>query len=260
MTIRFACTMCGQCCRNLRLPLSIDEAIAWLTRGGTVQIFCDAIPWPEEPPADNLQAQHKRRRSFASASAALPVRVIATIVAVFDGPCPNLGADMHCGIYDARPRVCRIYPAESNPFIELAPANKACPPEAWGNDKPLFAVQHKLVDAQLVEVIDESRAVDARDALLKERLCALLGIDTAALANEGFAIHAPPGDDLLRALQALAAHADDVTTKGHATTHWRIVSNQRATIETLNSIGALATHTSDLATAPFEYLGFLAAT
>jgi Fe-S-cluster containining protein len=259
MTIRFACTMCGQCCNNLRLPLSFDEAIAWLGRGGTVQLFCEAIPWPEEPPADNPQAQHKRRRSFAGASAALPVRVIATLVAAFDGPCPNLGADMRCAIYDERPRVCRIYPAESNPFIELSPANKACPPEAWGSDKPVFAVQNRLVDAQIAQVIDESRAVDARNAPLKEHLCATLGIDAAALSNEGYVIHTPPRDDLLRALQALVANADHTAPREHAPP-WRIVSNQRASVETLRSIGAQGTHSSECTTAPFGYLGFLAAT
>ncbi|CAB3764805.1 YkgJ family cysteine cluster protein [Paraburkholderia humisilvae] len=259
MTIQFACTMCGQCCHNLRLPLSIDEATAWLARGGTVQVFCETIPWPEEPPAHNLQAQHKRRRSFASTSAALPVRVIATIVAAFDGPCPNLDADMRCRIYDVRPRVCRIYPAESNPFIELAPANKACPPEAWSPDKPVFAVHGKLVDAQIAQVIDASRAADASDALLKDRLCAMLHIDTAALANEGFVIHSPARDDALRALQALAVHADGAVLPPDAT-QWRIVSNQHATVETLQSIGASGAHTSEFPTVPFEYLGFNAAT
>ncbi|TDY42495.1 putative zinc- or iron-chelating protein [Paraburkholderia rhizosphaerae] len=250
--------MCGQCCHDLRLPLSLDEALAWLTRGGTVQLFCEAIPWPDEPPASHLQAQHKRRRSFASNSAALPVRVIATIVATYDGPCPNLGADMRCGIYDARPRVCRIYPAESNPFIELAPASKACPPDAWSQHKPVFSVAGKLVDARIAQVIDESRAVDARDASLKDRLCALLRIDTAALANEGFAIHSPARDDALHALQSLDMHADRAAPE--SATQWRIVSNQRATVDTLASIGALHAHTSDCPNAAFEYLGFNAAT
>ncbi|WP_338000302.1 hypothetical protein [Burkholderia gladioli] len=44
MTVHFSCTMCGRCCHDLRLPLSIDEALAWLARGGEVQLFCDAIP------------------------------------------------------------------------------------------------------------------------------------------------------------------------------------------------------------------------
>ncbi len=90
-------------------------------------------------------------------SAALPVRVLATIVASFDGPCPNLGPEFRCGIYEERPRVCRIYPAEVNPFIELTPANKACPPEAWHGDKPVFMAQGKLVDAKTADIIDQSR-------------------------------------------------------------------------------------------------------
>jgi hypothetical protein len=54
MDIDFDCTMCGKCCHDLRLPLTVTEAIAWLERGNDVQILCEALPWPEEPPAENL--------------------------------------------------------------------------------------------------------------------------------------------------------------------------------------------------------------
>ena len=131
MDIDFECTMCGNCCHDLRLPLTVAEALAWLGRGNEVQILCEALPWPEEPAADNLQAAHKRRRSFAAMSGSLPTRIVVILTGAFVGPCPNLQADMRCRIYEERPFVCRIYPAEINPFIELVPANKGCPPEAW---------------------------------------------------------------------------------------------------------------------------------
>ena len=118
MDIDFECTMCGKCCHDLRLPLTVTEAVAWLERGNNVQILCEALPWPEEPPAENRLATHKRRRSFASMSGSLPTRVLVTLAAVYAGPCPNLRPDMRCAIYEQRPLVCRIYPAEINPFIE----------------------------------------------------------------------------------------------------------------------------------------------
>jgi Fe-S-cluster containining protein len=128
MDLNFACTMCGNCCHNLRLPLSVNEAIRWLERGGDVQVFCEAMPWPVEPSTDDGQAQHRRIRSFAAESGELAIRVMVTVVAAFDGACPHLQPDMRCGGYEARPNVCRIYPAEINPFIEPMPTHKACPP------------------------------------------------------------------------------------------------------------------------------------
>jgi len=129
--INFACTTCGQCCHDLRLPLTIAEANYWLKRGGQFELLCEAIPWPVEPRPGDAQAAYKRARSSAAMSGTLPVRVSIILTAAFAGACPNLRADMLCGRYDERPLVCRIYPAEINPFVPLVPKNKACPPEAW---------------------------------------------------------------------------------------------------------------------------------
>lgn len=41
---------------RLRIPLTIDEAIAWLQRGGHVELLCDAMPWLVEPEPDNAFA------------------------------------------------------------------------------------------------------------------------------------------------------------------------------------------------------------
>ncbi|MGN3960584.1 YkgJ family cysteine cluster protein [Burkholderia gladioli] len=244
MTVHFSCTMCGRCCHDLRLPLSVDEALAWLARGGEVQLFCDAIPWPEEPPLDNLLAQHRRRRSFAAACGALPVRVSVTLVASFAGPCPHLRADMACGAYEQRPRVCRIYPAEVNPALVLDPAAKACPPEAWTEDKPALIAGGQLVDAQTAELITQSREADQRDRLAKAGACALLGYDIAALANEGFAIYTPEPSRLAAALEAAkqtagqGQHAEQIEPA--SPTPWTLLTNRAATLATLQSIDALA--------------------
>jgi Fe-S-cluster containining protein len=251
MDVHFDCTMCGKCCHGLKLPLSIDEAITWVTRSGEVQILCEAIPWPEEPPADDLQAQRKRRRSFAAASGDLPIRVIVTLAASFDGACPHLGADFRCGNYELRPRVCRIYPAEVNPFVELMPQGKACPPEAWSEDKPLLMKANRLVDAQTQVLIDESRAADVGDVGRKAFLCAELGVDSTSLANEGFAIYSPERGRMLAALQRAVLVGDsDVPLS-----QWTLVSNRSLSVETLAEIGAVGV----LASVPsegFSYLGF----
>jgi Fe-S-cluster containining protein len=262
MNIDFECTMCGKCCHDLRLPLTVAEALAWMGRGNEVQILCEALPWPEEPAADNLQAAHKRRRSFAAMSGSLPARIVVILTGAFAGPCPNLQADMRCGIYEARPLVCRIYPAEINPFIELDPASKGCPPEAWTPGLAPLLRGGKLVDATTAGLIQRSRAADTADAPAKQALCALLGIDVAALANEGFVVHSPQRAVLLAALEQASAAA--AVTGGAALKAptsedlpvWRFVSNRRATVDTLESVGALGAWVDPAGETPFQYLGF----
>jgi Fe-S-cluster containining protein len=255
MDIHFGCTMCGKCCHGLKLPLSIDEALAWAERGGTLQVLCEAIPWPAEPAADDLQAQHKRRRSFEAASGTLPIRVIAILVATFDGACPNLQPDMRCGIYEERPVVCRIYPAEINPFLSLMPERKACPPEAWSPDQPVLTSQNRVMDAQTFALIEQSRAMDVRDAAMKRRVCAYLGIETTALSNDGFVIHSPATDRMIAALRrTVNDHGDEIETSA-----WTFVSNRSSTLEALSSVDALSRPAAELDAAQSEYLGFFPA-
>lgn len=250
MDLDFDCTMCGKCCHNLRLPLTVSEAIAWLKRGHHVQLFVEATPWPEEPPEDNLVAAHKRRRSFLATSGSLPIRVVVVIVAAFDGPCPNLLEDMRCGAYDSRPLVCRIYPAEINPFISIDPAQKACPPEAWtGAGSPLLRQGH-IVDAQIAALVTESRNTDAADVWAKAALCEALGINSAALSNEGFVVHTPDQSGLLNALESVQT----VTTAIPGS--WRFVSNRNATADILSSVDAVVSRKSTWDADAATFLGF----
>ncbi len=234
MDLNFTCTMCGNCCHNLRLPLSVSEAIRWLERGGEVQVFCEAMPWPVEPSMDDGQAQHRRVRSFAAQSGELAIRVMVTVVAAFDGACPHLRADMRCGAYEARPSVCRIYPAEINPFVEMMPAHKACPPEAWTDDKPSFIKGGEIVDSITADLIRDSREAAIRDVSVKERLCGNAGFHTASLANEGFITYTLPPRAMLDELY----RAQEPATSARPAVSWRILSNRRATVDTLNSVGA----------------------
>ncbi|MFB9125368.1 YkgJ family cysteine cluster protein [Paraburkholderia dipogonis] len=255
MDIDFECTMCGKCCHDLRLPLTVTEAVAWLQRGNDVQILCEALPWPTEPPAENLVAAHKRRRSFAAMSGSLSTRVLVTLAAGYAGPCPNLQPDMRCGIYEQRPLVCRIYPAEINPFIELEPAHKACPPDAWTPGLPSLLRAGKLVDEGMLALIQQSRDADVNDLPIKQQVCALLGIDQAAVSNEGFVAHSPDRFDLLAALH----RASDERGMPELPQTWRFISNRRPTVDALVSVGAVASLVNADSSVGFAYLGYFAA-
>jgi Fe-S-cluster containining protein len=187
-------------------------------------------------------------------SGPLPIRVIVNPVASFDGPCPHLLPDARCGAYLERPRVCRIYPAEINPFVELTPQAKACPPEAWGADMPVFSAAGQIVDATTRELIAASRAADAQDVPLKQQLCSELGIAQAALANEGFLIYSFKPDTLLAAIERLSESAGTPPQ----TVAWQFVSNRRATVDTLVSIEAGCTVPAALADTGIRYMEFFA--
>lgn len=247
-SIHFACTMCGKCCHNLRLPLSVDEAIDWAHSGGRVEFFCEAIPWPEEPLGDDLPARHKRQRSFAAISGELPIRVVVNLVASFDGACPFLQADMRCGAYAYRPRVCRIYPAEVNPFVPLDPAGKVCPPEAWCQANDVLTRNGIIVDTYIATVAAQSREADARDVDAKARACFELGISTVALANEGVTIYSPDRERVFSILSAARGSTDKVGLN-----EWLFVSNRSSTREILEEIGATVASEDGGARAEFRY-------
>jgi hypothetical protein len=206
-----------------------------MSDGHQVQVLCEAWPWPIEPPQGDLPAHHRRRRSFSTPSGSLPVRVIVILAASFDGACPNLGSDLRCGIYARRPLVCRIYPAEINPFIKLVPEHKACPAEAWGPGRTPLLRLDRLVDSSMRSLVQQSRDADVSDVSIKQRLCAALGLDAAALANEGFVVHAPQRDVLLEELVRLKREPD----RGKDAGAWRFVSNQPATVDSLTRMGAI---------------------
>jgi Fe-S-cluster containining protein len=250
VNVHFECTQCGNCCRNLKLPLTAAEAVEWLASGHQVQLICDASPWPEEPPADDQEAAHLRRRSFAVMSGSMPARVVVILVANLAGACPNLMADMRCGIYGRRPLVCRIYPAEINPFVQLVPGKKACPPEAWITRHPLLQRDGRVTSDAILRDIQRSRDTDAGDTDVKLRLCAALNVIDAALAKEGFVVYSPPIPTLLSALSSAIGGSD-----GTPPIKWRFVSNRSDTVESLAKSGATAVHSRSME-AGAEYLGF----
>jgi len=251
MTLHFACTLCGQCCHNLKLPLTVAEAAAWLQNGHQVQVLCEAVPWPGEPDPLDALAQHRRRRSFASHSGNLAVRVVVVLAASFDGACPHLRDDQRCGNYEHRPMVCRIYPAEIRPGLTLQPAHKACPPESWSSEQPIYIRNGQVADPDLRALIQRSRDSDAADVPVKERLCAALGLSAAGLGDEGWVIHSPDTAALLRELRRASAADAPAQPAGV----WELWSNRRPTVDELGRCGAASAWVDPNARPPWEYRG-----
>jgi Fe-S-cluster containining protein len=250
MEIRFSCTQCGKCCRDTKVPLTVSEAIKWLNRGDEVQLLCEASPWPEALEGEP-RAAHFKRRSFPVMSGSMPTRVVVMLVANVVGACPNLLSNMRCGIYEDRPLVCRIYPAEINPFVALKPENKACPPEAWTQDQPILQRGEVLMDEVIRHDIEMSRAADVLEADLKYRLCLALNLAYTALVHEAVLVYSPTAKTLLSAL-AFATAADSCQEPA---AQWRFVSDQQKTLEILARSGGATLHLRDAEAATFQYLG-----
>jgi Fe-S-cluster containining protein len=251
MEIHFNCTQCGKCCRDTKVPLTVAEAIKWLNRGNEVQLLCEASPWPQAFDSEPRTA-HFKRRSFAVMCGSMPTRVVVMLVANIVGACPNLLSDMRCGIYDDRPLVCRIYPAEINPFVALKRENKACPPEAWTQDQPLLQRGEVLMDDAMSRDIEMSRASDALDVHVKRALCLALNLAHTALVHEAVLVYSPPVQTLLSAL-ALATAAE---CSQESTAPWRFVSDQQQILETLAKSGGSTLHLRDAEVDSFQYLRF----
>jgi hypothetical protein len=163
---------------------------------------------------------------------------------------------MRCGIYEKRPLVCRIYPVEVNPFIQLDPARKACPPEAWTVDRPLMQRDGRPIDQLVRENVLRSRDVDANTTEIKRRMCADLKVNHAALADEGFVLYSPDRAALLgalvRAVEGPLAQAPDQSTDPP----FHFISNQPETVASLTMRGAAGSLVRQGDQVPYEYLGF----
>jgi Fe-S-cluster containining protein len=160
------------------------------------------------------QREHAERRSLVVRSGTTEAHVAITFAAYNVGRCRNLDEDNLCRIYERRPLVCRIYPAEINPHIPLNPAAKDCPPESW-QQGPLLIVGGELVDQELVALIQRSRQADRDDIRIKDAICAALGIRTTALKGDGFTAYLPQMD-------AFAAVIDQVSAQplSEASSEW----------------------------------------
>ena len=225
--ITFSCTKCAHCCYGHNLPLTWEEAIFWLEDGGQIDVYCEADAWPMDS-VDAARATHRRRRSFPALCGDIEVRITAILVAAISGACRYLAEDLTCRIYDRRPLVCGIYPAEINPFIQLQPSRKACPPEAWDSREP-------LVTSNLQMLIERSRQTDQDDAPQKSLLCDQLQMNVAAIAGEGFVRYSPEVHTLLEAMH----NTRPANLKPFGTpSPWRLCSHKPESVQQLFTSGA----------------------
>nr|WP_218170359.1 YkgJ family cysteine cluster protein [Pseudomonas gingeri] len=208
---RFSCVGCGKCCNDHYVPLTLDESRQWAVDGGTVIVLLEAFLENGHGVAAE-QFEHAHRRSVLVTSGTTRAWLAVTFAAYNNGPCRNLDADNRCGIYERRPLVCRIYPAEINPHIRLRTDRKDCPPESWEQGTELI-VGGKLVDRELAELIDRSRQADREDIAAKAEICAHLGITTTALKGNGFATYLPDMQAFLAAIERVAADRPDRYTR-----------------------------------------------
>ncbi|MBJ9976280.1 YkgJ family cysteine cluster protein [Pseudomonas sp. S75] len=204
-SLRFACIGCGKCCTGHHVPLTLDEARRWASDGGQVVVLIEGFvaDGPGMPPE---QRDHVVRRSQAVACGSTQLRVSVTFAAFNPGRCRHLDDDDLCAIYETRPLVCRIYPAEINPHLPLRPEAKDCPPEAWEQGPPLIVGQ-RLVDPRLNALIEASRQADREDIAAKVAICERLGITTSALKGNGFTAWLPDMQAFLAALDSNPAPA-----------------------------------------------------
>ena len=181
----------------------------------------------------------------------MPARIAVMLVANIVGACPNLLPNRRCGIYEDRPLVCRIYPAEINPFIALKRENKACPPEAWARGQPLLQRGNDLIDEVIQRDIELSRNADVLEAGLKSRLCLALNVADTALVHEAVLAYSPTAQALLSAL----AFASATDSPLEPVAQWRFVSDRPETSATLTKSGAIARHPDAAEPGSFQYLG-----
>lgn len=203
MNTTFSCVGCGKCCTDHHVPLTLAEARMWAADGGQVIVLVEAflgngLGLPAQ------QRDHAERRSMVVHSGESTAHVAITFAAYNVGPCRNLDEDKLCRIYERRPLVCRIYPAEINPHIPLNPAAKDCPPESW-QQGPLLIVGGELVDQELVDLIQQSRQADRNDIRFKDAICDALGIRTTALKGDGFTAYLPNMDAFAAVIDQVVA-------------------------------------------------------
>ncbi|MGE6385129.1 YkgJ family cysteine cluster protein [Pseudomonas sp. NPDC078416] len=213
--VQFECVGCGECCRGRFVPLTLAEAVTWLKRGHSVGILIEAFDdslWSVDSPEYAYNAG--RSAPVSGGSGTLRVTVILAANAIPE--CPNLQKDGLCSVYLERPLVCRIYPMEISPFIELKPQAKDCPPESWQQGSLLAS------DQGLAMLVQQSRATDRDDAHRKVAVCETLGLTVAGWKGNGLVIHQPSVETLLAACESA-----EVNTSPTAQT-WQIKAEDPA--------------------------------
>jgi hypothetical protein len=164
--------------------------------------------------------------------------VAVTLAAYNPGTCRYLTDDKRCGIYEHRPLVCRIYPIEINPHIQLRRERKDCAPEVWDESGPLIYRNGRLVNEVLAQLIERSRQADRDEINIKAEICRRLGINVAALKGDGFAVYRPDPEILLATIMDVMNGSD---TMPPGQQDWSLCVSRKENADRLSSMGASVT-------------------
>jgi Fe-S-cluster containining protein len=206
VNVHFACNGCGKCCHGHHISLTLDEAVRWASDGGPLMILAEAFLDNGYGVPDG-QRDHAERRSLRVRCGGTTAHVAITFAVYNPATCRYLTEDKRCGIYDRRPLVCRIYPIEINPHIQLRRDFKDCAPETWDESGPAIYRDGRMVDAKLALLIEQSRQADRDEIGVKAEICRRLGIDVAALKGDGFATYLPDVKKLLATMRDVMSGA-----------------------------------------------------
>ena len=103
--LRFRCTGCGNCCRNLRVAVTALDVRRLAAATG--KAASTLVEWLA-PDAVDMSGEPE---SFVELSEGRRLMVLAQ----HDGACALLDRDESCRAYAARPRDCRAYPFDFEP-------------------------------------------------------------------------------------------------------------------------------------------------
>jgi Fe-S-cluster containining protein len=98
--LSFRCTACGNCCRDLRVPLTSADLRRLVERSG--EMASQIVAWLE-PEAVDMTGEPG---SFV----VFPQRRALMTLAHRHAACRFLGTDQRCGVYEGRPASCRLFP------------------------------------------------------------------------------------------------------------------------------------------------------
>jgi Fe-S-cluster containining protein len=237
VNVHFACNSCGKCCHGHHIALTLDEALRWASDGGPLIVLVEAflangygIPVG--------QRDHAQRRSLRVRCGDTQAYVAITFAVYNIGTCRYLTEDNRCGIYERRPLVCRIYPIEINPHIQLRREFKDCPPETWDESGPAIYRNGRMVNDELARLIEQSRQADRDEIALKAEICRRLGIDVAALKGDGFTAYRPATEMLLSMMQQVMGRAPAAPP---APQEWSLRVSRPEIADQLTAMGASVT-------------------
>ncbi|WP_431258607.1 YkgJ family cysteine cluster protein [Roseateles chitinivorans] len=217
--IRFNCVGCGDCCRGRHgfMSLTLAETVAWLRRGQRVAVLLEAFPASGEQeagPGLQLPVDY----GVEVRSGGMGLRIAPVFGADLQAGCPNLADDNACRIYDDRPAVCRLYPAQTHPLSVFRMDTRACPPEAWNPPAGVILVEEDgRMPPGIQAMVEAFQGELGRDAAAKVAICEALGVHLAGWRGNGIVIHIPSVQDFLDAIAQAGAR-----TEGPAPLSWAL--------------------------------------